>query len=724
MEPPTGRGIGGAAVAATLGSILEAGDDVVRCAAVECLEHLLPGPAEDLLIGCLTDPDVDVRILAARALGAATSSDRVGAALLQSVIADPSGEVKELAIRSIARLGYRGDLAPLRRLAVDRDLDMAWDEDDGAGEWDQWLDVQVAAIEALGHLGDAEAVPAIVAALDDEVGQDVEPQAFAALAHLDRPGIEALAQRLERGSARSRRRAASALAQSTDPAAVPIQKSLANSQDPEIRRAAAVRVMADDAAGASIATFSRDPDPAIRREAVKRAPADQVAQVVGLAGDADENVWLAVVEAVSAQTPEVLAVVAGMLRDRLNDTSDGVAAAAATALGGITDDLTRRSLHDVAEDRTRAPSVRAAAVGAIGGAGDRESLDALTAYADDSDHLVRFSALLGLCNAAAQSGPLGEASLELLLLHLAEPPEPESDPTPEADGVAEISPPKSPLPPQQQQSGEMSTLQAIERANLAPQVAAPASPPMVCELDDDEARFLSLAENMPRRTKPNLTPDVPIAADRRRAVARLMVDVRGADVVDGLVGVLAAQDLELRLAAAATLSQHPDLALWARQAGSMELLISLAMALDPNLRVFAARILARLAEATDDASSAEAIDRLLDDPVPAVVREAFTVAGNTDHARERASAVLASADTLTGAAALGWMVRTGEPGALAAAVDFALSREGWDPVRLAEILPEADWPEAVDHLARIAGSAANPLATVAALNAIKSLAGP
>lgn len=713
-----------AAVAATLGSILEAGDDVVRCAAVECLEHLLPGPAEDLLIGCLTDPDVDVRILAARALGAATTSDQVGAALLHSVIADPSGEVKEAAIRSIARLGYRGDLAPLRRLAVDRDPDMAWDNDE-AGEWDQWLDVQVAAIEAFGQLGDAEAVPAIVAALDDEVGQDVEPQAFAALAHLGRAGIEALAPRLEHGSVRSRRRAASALARSSDPAAVPIQKSLLDSQDPEIRRAAAVRVMADHDASTSVAPFLRDPDPAIRREAVRRAPADQIVQVVGLAGDANEGVRLAVIVAMSAQTPEVLNVAAGMLRDRLNDTSDGVAAAAAAALAGITDDLTRRSLRDVAQDRARAPSVRAAAVGAIGEARDRQGLDALTAYVDDADHLVRFSALHGLCNAAAQRGELGEASLKLLFRHLAEPPEPEDDPAAEADDVAEVSAPESPPPPPQQQHlGETSTLQAIERANLAPQAAAPASPPMVCELDDDEARFLSLAENMPRRTRPNLTPDVPMAADRRRCIARLLADVRGADIVDSLVDALATPDRELRLAAASTLSQHADLAVWARQAGSMEPLIVLAEAADPNLRVFAARILARVAESAGHASAAEAIDRLLNDPVPAVIREAFAGAGNSDHARVRANAVLASADTLTGAAALGWMVRTGEPGALAAAVNFALTREGWDPVHLAEILPEADWSKAIDHLAAIARSAANPLVTVAALNAIKSLAGP
>ena len=717
----------GSSVTAALSAILDSDNDVIRCAAIECLGHLLPGPAEGLLIRSLDDPDVDARILAARALEAG-SPGRAGPALSRSVVEDPSGEVKEAAITSIGRLGYCSDTTPLHRVVVDRDAEIAWGEDDGdGGDWDRWLDVQVAGIETLGRLGDADGVPAIVAALDDEMGQDIEPQAFKALAQMGQPGIDALAARLDVGSLRSRQRAAAALAQSADPAAMPIQRNLSRHLEPKIRRPAAARVMADDPSGETAKSFLDDADAGIRLDAVKRIATVHPESVMAVAADPDHAVRLAAMETIAARPAEIRAGFAGALRERLGDPAGDVAATAARALGGMTDDLTGHSLRAVATDLEKPSVVRAAAVDAAGRVEGRDGLDVLAAHIDDPDHLVRLSALLGLCEVAATDNAISAEAREILVDGLtvlpppAEAEEPAADPPQEPEAAADTAP-DDPEPDEEVASAaQQSTLASIKQANEPPPVDVSAEP-TPCELDEDEARFLELAENMPRKKRPKLAPEVPLEVDRQRAVARLLAGVPGVDIVDALMKVLPDADPVLQLEAASALAAHPDLPAWFDQDRPIEPILALADAADPNLRVFAARILACAAsKAADPAAFVATIDRLLDDPVPVVVREVFAVVGATDHARTRAAAALSSADTQTGAAALTWMVRTEEPGALDAAIDFALTRESWDPVKLGKILPHEAWPSAIAALSARAISAKKPLAAAAAVTAIKTL---
>ena len=91
--------------------------------------------------------------------------------LLDNLLGDPCTGVKLNAIDALSRMRCREVVPWLRRLIKGRDEAINWDEaefyEDG---WDGWLDIQVKAIEALAALGVEQAVPDIVAAIDDPDG--------------------------------------------------------------------------------------------------------------------------------------------------------------------------------------------------------------------------------------------------------------------------------------------------------------------------------------------------------------------------------------------------------------------------------------------------------------------------------------------------------------------------------------------------------------------------
>ncbi|MEO1457535.1 MAG: hypothetical protein AAFV49_08190 [Pseudomonadota bacterium] len=80
---------------------------------------------------------------------------------------------------------------PLRALARDRAADeVARDEENGS--WEDWLDMQTAAIEALGAMGVANAVPDMLVARADEMDQALAKVVFPVLARVGASGVAAL----------------------------------------------------------------------------------------------------------------------------------------------------------------------------------------------------------------------------------------------------------------------------------------------------------------------------------------------------------------------------------------------------------------------------------------------------------------------------------------------------------------------------------------------------
>ncbi len=69
-------------------------------------------------------------------------------------------------------------------------------------------------LKPLGEMGAGEALPDIVAALEDEMGQDLDAVAFKALTKLGEAGFAVLAGVLRTGRERRRRQAAEALRES------------------------------------------------------------------------------------------------------------------------------------------------------------------------------------------------------------------------------------------------------------------------------------------------------------------------------------------------------------------------------------------------------------------------------------------------------------------------------------------------------------------------------
>ena len=154
-------------VCQVLSGILGDGSDVHRCLAARALGRIGAPAAVQPLIAALLDEDEDVRTDAAEALSVLIDP-RAGQQLLENLLGDPCAEVKLAAIETLAKLGDRRVTPWLRRMVKGRDEEINWDEQEFfASGWNDWVDVQAKAISALATLNAEEAVPDIVAAMDE-----------------------------------------------------------------------------------------------------------------------------------------------------------------------------------------------------------------------------------------------------------------------------------------------------------------------------------------------------------------------------------------------------------------------------------------------------------------------------------------------------------------------------------------------------------------------------
>jgi HEAT repeat protein len=122
-----------------------------RGGAIFCLGTLGSTRAVPPIIDCLTDPNRDIRVEAARALG--LLRDRRAAGPLVKCLSDPDTLLRIEAIRVLANIGAGNpDVVPaiIERLK------------------DESHDVRSEAAKALGRIADCSALPALVGALEDE----------------------------------------------------------------------------------------------------------------------------------------------------------------------------------------------------------------------------------------------------------------------------------------------------------------------------------------------------------------------------------------------------------------------------------------------------------------------------------------------------------------------------------------------------------------------------
>ncbi|WP_299498621.1 HEAT repeat domain-containing protein [uncultured Roseobacter sp.] len=251
-------------------AFLTSDNEVLRSAAVCALPALGEGSAKDVRAVLLTarlDPDPDVRSDAMEAL-VPLAEPEDAEDLLHSLAGDPVREVKLAAIRALARLRSTEAVPLLQALVTSRSEDqVAWE--DAGSDWEDWLDVQTAAIRALGDMQAEEAIDDLIVALMDAFGQSVDVPVYRALAQMGEIGVATLIEVFNQMKGVARRRAAAALARAAPESfEVHLEKLLA-AEEPELRVLALMALAPDDARSEALARD--DPDADIRAAALRHA---------------------------------------------------------------------------------------------------------------------------------------------------------------------------------------------------------------------------------------------------------------------------------------------------------------------------------------------------------------------------------------------------------------------------------------------------------------------
>ncbi|MCS6963800.1 MAG: HEAT repeat domain-containing protein, partial [Thermoflexus sp.] len=206
-------------------------------------------------------PESDVPLLRARALELLSEGghelEDIARCLLKELLADPRLSVRARAIRVVRQSRWWWAAEDARRLLEDQDEDTM---------------VRQAAAEALGELGDPQALPVLFRAQNDDDPR-VREAAAEALGKLCNPrAVPMLLQALQEDDDPGvRRAAAEALGELGDPQAVPSLLQALQDVDPGMRRAAAEALgkLGDPQALPPLLQALQDEDPMVRQAAAR-----------------------------------------------------------------------------------------------------------------------------------------------------------------------------------------------------------------------------------------------------------------------------------------------------------------------------------------------------------------------------------------------------------------------------------------------------------------------
>ena len=256
-----------------LSRYLAAENEVLRCAATRALVAMAGDApeAKSRLEDLLLDPDPDVRTDAMTGF-AELAIPADADTLRRSLEGDPVREVKLAVLVALSRLRDAASVDLLRALVLGRAEDrVAWEED--GGDWDDWLDIQIAAIVALGQMGATDAIGDILAARDDEFGQTLDMPVFNTLADLGEEGAVWLLAIVRTETGLARTRAIEVLAQMAPEKLSDVASELLDSDD-AVLRAIAVRLLPADSPEAADLALN-DPAAKVRLSALNHCLAAQ-----------------------------------------------------------------------------------------------------------------------------------------------------------------------------------------------------------------------------------------------------------------------------------------------------------------------------------------------------------------------------------------------------------------------------------------------------------------
>jgi len=399
----------------TLLAHLDTGNDVIRIGAIKALVAQAPGDARArvALLAALRDEDPDVRTDAMDAL-AAFALPEDGNVIRESLQGDPVREVKLAAIELLTTLKDRGSIPLFRALAKDRcDDQVAWEDE--AGLWDEWLEIQTAVIHALGRLNAEEALQDLLAARDDEFGQNLDVPAFKALARMGSEGLVWLLSVAQTEQGLARKRALEALAGVDDTALQDHMDYLLGDDAADVRRLVLPVLDAQDDRAAFLAL--KDPDASLRAQALalfapKRAELAKMAL-----SDTAPQVQAVALDHLQMPLDADLSEALGANMQAWLSTDDGpLAVATARNWMRLAPDAAHAPLLDLIRDEPRPLEARIAAVDALASQQDKAATERLVSLLSNPAQQVR---LVALTNLVARANTGDEVAIEALA-HAAE----------------------------------------------------------------------------------------------------------------------------------------------------------------------------------------------------------------------------------------------------------------------------------------------------------------
>lgn len=528
--------------------------DVIRLRAIQALTAI-GAKNSPALVEALLDDDEDVRQDAAQALGA-LGVQEAASQLLENLIHDPCGEVKLACVNALAELQF-DDAAPyLRTFVAGRGDEVTWDEDElHQDEWDDWLDTQIAAIKALGQLGDAAAIEPIVMALMDEDGQELGDVACEALGRIGQPAVPTLGVFAQSSNRRLRHRALKALAAVGGTEAEGILRKVLKDKDGAVRLIAYEALMPNNTSLVEQALTDAVED--IRIAALNMSGFSEAELLDRMMRDPGAKVQLALIDRLDRGAPiadredlrwQVLDFLATGQQPEVSAQALGLLAALAPEL--VADRL--NALFSVDASDLKAERMQWAIVDALATSPSREAAEWLQRACRSPFRSVRLKALASLATIVADDARphVNQQQGREMLLSFALAPMPlavEQDPEEEAPRTDIAALEGAGLDVSEGgDNGPTSSLGAILGHDaIAAEMQQEAEEDVVQPLTPREQALLAKATRHPKRRRVALDDDSEaLARETRMSAIRLLGEVRGMQVMLAQI----AQDADTEIA--------------------------------------------------------------------------------------------------------------------------------------------------------------------------------
>ncbi len=530
-----------------LSETLEGGVDIHRCVAATALADIAHPGAAAVLRKALLDEDEDVRADVANAL-VRLKDPETADAVMENLLGDPCPEVKLAAVEMLAEVNHRPVVPWLLKLVVSETDEINWDVDGYYSTgWEDWLDIQKAAIRALGEMAVVEAVPEILTALDDENGQDITQIAIPVLAKLGDAGVEALKKLFEDGDAQMRRRICASLTIGQSEKADALSSACLKDDDGDVRYVAIEKLIAADINDLRLIGFYSDADDDVRQLIVESIGARVPGKINELLSDKSPSVRQAAFRAIAAE-PERFEKdgFSEVVRKAIAGVPE-VAGDASVAWAALIGAPSADSLGTALQNPTQPLGFRVGLIEALTLLDDA-GFPYLAEAAGDENRQVRISALTAIAEIAKETAWPNNASETLLAAlngELVEPPEETDEPD---DSEEEAETVAKELVEDPLEKDAVSTLDQIMSKGI--QTETPADddePEEEVELTQEDERFIEISQ-LRAMKKGKVSLDVKIAPhqDVRRFAARLLGDFNEVGLTAQIAEALAYDDDELK----------------------------------------------------------------------------------------------------------------------------------------------------------------------------------